>query len=263
MIEFLEDIHRYREILWDLVQREIKVRYVGSYLGFVWAFIHPAVTVLLLYFVFTLGIKSQPVQDVPFALWLVAGMVPWNFYSEAISSSVYSVLDKSFLVKKIRFRVSILPLIKILASCFVHSVFILLMFFIFWISGQSISFHSLQVFYYFAACTFVILGFSYITSSVVVFFRDFGHLVSMALQFGFWFTPIFWPYKAVPENYRLLLNINPAYYIIEGYRDSFLHKVWFWNKPYDTLIFWVISLIVFVSGVKLFRTLKPHFADVI
>ena len=121
----------------------------------------------------------------------------------------------------------------------------------------------LQIFYYLFATTIFLLGLSWITSSIVIFFRDLGQLVNMALQFGFWLTPIFWMISIVPEKYQFYFKMNPAYYITQGYRDSLINRIWFWEKPIETLQFWSIALIVFIVGAVIFRKLRPHFADVL
>jgi lipopolysaccharide transport system permease protein/teichoic acid transport system permease protein len=203
------------------------------------------------------------VNDVPFILWLIAGMFPWFFFSDALSNATNAVMENSYLVKKIVFKVSFLPIIKILSALIVHLFFVFFMYGLFMVYGYVFDLHWLQVFYYLGAMIVLILGISYITSSVVVFFRDMGQLVAMLLQFGFWMTPIFWSIGMVPAKYQWLIKLNPLYYIVEGYRDSMIHHVWFWEKPMLTLYFWIVALGMLVLGFSTFKRLKPHFADVL
>ncbi|MNN31636.1 Teichoic acid translocation permease protein TagG [compost metagenome] len=109
----------------------------------------------------------------------------------------------------------------------------------------------------------LLLGLSWITSALVVFLKDVGQVISMILQFGFWLTPIFYSYQALPEKYAFLLKLNPMYYITEGYRGIFIYKFWFWERPDLTLYYWIVSLSVLVIGYLLFKRLRPHFADVL
>jgi ABC-type polysaccharide/polyol phosphate export permease len=245
------------------VINDFRQRYLGSYLGILWAFIQPTITVLIFWFVFQVGFKSQPVNDVPFILWLIAGMFPWFFFNDALSNATNAVMENSYLVKKIVFKVSFLPIIKILSALIVHLFFIFFMYGLFMVYGYGFDLYWLQVFYYLGAMIVLILGISYITSSVVIFFRDMGQLVAMLLQFGFWMTPIFWSIDMVPVKYQWLIKLNPLYYIVEGYRDSMIHHVWFWEKPMLTLYFWVVALGMLWLGFSTFRRLKPHFADVL
>ena len=117
---------------------------------------------------------------------------------------------------------------------------------------------------YYSFCTFaLVVGLSFITSSINVFFKDMSQIVNIALQFGMWLAPIMWHYSMMPEKFLWLIKLNPVYYIVEGYRDSFITHVGFWNRPLLTLYFWVITGIIFLVGLKLFKRLKPHFADVL
>jgi lipopolysaccharide transport system permease protein/teichoic acid transport system permease protein len=121
----------------------------------------------------------------------------------------------------------------------------------------------LQIGYYLIATVILLLGISWITSSVVIFFRDLSQLVSMAIQFGFWLTPIFWMLSMIPVKFQWLFKLNPAYYITQGYRDALINHIWFWEKPLETLQFWIITVIFFALGAIVFRKLRPHFADVL
>jgi len=97
-----------------------------------------------------------------------------------------------------------------------------------------------------------------------VFMKDFGQIVSIILQVGMWATPILWPYTIVPQKYRFILNLNPMYYVVEGYRDAFTcNGVWFWEKGFQTLYFWLLTAIVLVVGASVFKRMKNHFADVL
>jgi len=109
----------------------------------------------------------------------------------------------------------------------------------------------------------LVCGLSWITSSLTVFIKDTGQIVAMLMQIGFWATPIFWNIKTVPEKYHNLISFNPAFYIIQGYRNSFMSQTWFWEHSEHALYFWIFTLGVFVIGAILFLKLRPHFADVL
>ena len=260
---FLFDIYKFREILWDLIKRDVKNRYLGSYLGFFWAFIQPLINLALLWFVFTYGLKARPESEVPFVIWLMTGLLPWNFISESILGSTNSILENSFLVKKVVFRVSLLPIVKVMSASLVHLFFIFVLLLALILNGLPITIHSLQIPYYFGLTIFFVLGLSWITSSVIIFFRDLGQIIAIGIQFAFWLTPIFWSYKAIPEKYLYLLSLNPFFYITEGYRDALINHVWFWNKSLSSFLFLVLTASLLVIGNILFRKLRPHFADVL
>ena len=263
MLEFFKAIFQNRRLLWSLVKNDFKQAYVGNFLGVFWAFIQPAVTIAIFWFVFQVGFKAQPVEDVPFILWLVAGMIPWFYFAEALSKSTNSIISNSFLVKKIVFRVSLLPLIPIVSTLIIHLLFIGVMLGMFLYYGYGPSIYWLQLIYYLFALSVLLLGLAWITSSVIVFFKDLGQIVAMLIQFGFWLTPIFWSLDMIPQKYHAIIRLNPLVYIIEGYRDSLITHRWFWEKPAETLYFWSVTAVIFVLGAWTFKKLRPHFADVL
>ncbi len=166
-------------------------------------------------------------------------------------------------MKKVVFRVSILPLVKLLSALGLHLFFICFLFVVFTSYGFTPGLHSLQVFYYLFCMLVLLSGLSWLTSALVVFMKDIGYLVNTVLQFGFWLTPIFWSINMIPKRFHVFIKLNPVYYITEGYRNSFIYNKWFWDEPVWTVYFWVVTLfLVFVGGI-LFRRLRPHFADVL
>lgn len=257
------DFYKNKSLLWDLTKKDFKQRYLGSYLGILWAFIQPAITVFIFWFVFQVGFKSKPVGNFPFILWLICGMFPWFFFSDSLSSATNSIIANSFLVKKIVFRVSLLPIVQITAALLIHVFFIVVLFVMFAVYGYMPSIYNLQVVYYLFALICLSFGLSLITASLIVFLRDIGQLVSMCLQFCFWGTPIFWNIDMLPAKYQIILKINPMYYIVEGYRDAFIHHMWFWQRGYTNYSFWFITIIMLFLGIILFKKLRPHFADVL
>lgn len=263
MLNFILDIFRNRRLLWDLTKKDFKQRYLGSYLGILWAFIQPSITVLIFWFVFQVGFKSMPVDNFPFVLWLVCGMFPWFFFSDAINSATQSIVSNSFLVKKVVFRVSLLPMVQILSALIVHAFFVCVLFLMFALYGYMPSLYNLQIFYYDFALLCFVFGLSLITATLMVFMKDVAQIVAMFLQFAFWGTPIFWSLKIIPEHYQWMFKLNPMYYIINGYRNAFIDKVWFWNLGHTNVYFWIVTIVCGVLGIYLFRKLRPHFADIL
>jgi len=263
-ITFLSDLISQRRVIHELCKNDFKSRYLGSLLGVTWAFVQPTITVLVLWFVFEAGFRTGPVENHPYVIWLMCGLLPWNFFSDALASGTYSLTEHGYLVKKMVFRVSILPVVKIFSSLIVHVVFlgILLALLVFYDPAPP-SWHLLQVPYFLFAQFVLLLGLTWISSSIVVFVKDFGQVISILLQFGFWLTPIFWSFSIVPERYRTLLKLNPMFYIVDGYRNALLGNSWFWTDLTMTYYFWGVCSVVFVAGGFIFMRLRPHFADVL
>jgi ABC-type polysaccharide/polyol phosphate export permease len=263
--QFLADVFQSRAIIYELTKQDFKSKYLGSYLGLIWAFVNPSITIAIFWFVFQVGFKakSTTAAEVPFVLWLIGGMIPWFFFSDSVSGAANSILEKSYLVQKVVFRVSILPIIKILSALLIHFFFVGVLCVMFLGYGFAPQWYYVQVFYYLFAMIILIAGLSWITSSLTLFLRDTGQIVGMMLQFGFWLTPIFWSSKTLPEKYQIFIKLNPLYYIIEGYRDSFINRVWFWEHADLTAYFWAVTCIIFITGAFVFKRLRPHFSDVL
>ena len=260
---FLIELWHNKRLLWDLTKKDLKQRYVGSTLGILWAFIQPTVTVIIFWFVFQVGFKSMPVDNFPFVLWLVCGMFPWFFFADAWQGATNSITANSFLVKKVVFRVSLLPMIQILSALVINLFFVALLFVMFALYGYMPDIHNLQVIYYLFGLVCLVFGLSLITGTLVVFLKDVGQFVAMMLQFGFWATPVFWSYHMLPIQYQWIVKINPMFYIIEGYRNSFIYHRWFWETGLTNFGFWAVTAGIMLFGVYLFRKLRPHFADVL
>lgn len=263
------ELYQNRRLIWKLSKNDFKTRYAGSYLGIVWAFVQPVITVLLYWFVFTIAIPSRASTikgdiELPYVLWLIAGMVPWFFFSEALSNGTNALLEYNYLVKKVVFKISILPIIKIISALFVHVFFIAFTLVLFSCYGYYPDLYTLQIFYY-SACMFVfVLGLCYITCSIIIFFRDLGQIISILLQVGIWATPILWNLNSVVANHpklKFLFKLNPMNYIVEGYRNALIDKIWFWETFYSTAYFWILTICVFAFGAIIFKRLKVHFAD--
>lgn len=263
----IREIFEKRKMIFDLAKADFKKRFAGSYFGVVWMFIQPVVTVLIFFFIFQLGMKSQPpVPNTAYVIWLIPGLVPWFFFSEALSSQTGVMGEYSYLVKKVVFPVELLPVIKVKSAAMVHACFAATMLVVFLIAGRTpmISWGFILYYSFCTACLALALGM--ITSAVNVFFRDMANIVGIVLQFGMWLAPImYWEgmFTQTRPWMDILFKLNPFYYIVAGYRDSMLTGAFPWNRPVNTLYFWLFTVIVFIAGERVFHKLRPHFSDVL
>lgn len=263
MIRQIKDIINRRQLILTLAASDFKKRFIGSYLGVFWIFMQPIVSIVIYYFVFQIGFKSNPVENMPYVLWLMPGIIPWFFFNDTLQSGVSTLSSYKHLVKKMVFRIDILPLIKVVSSLFIHFIFIFILMLVFLIFGESPSVWWLQTIYYLVCNIMLVAGLVYLTSAINVFVKDTNQIVSIFLQFGFWIAPIMWDISRMPEEIHWILRLNPFTYIVDGFRDCFVYHVGFWTKPYMALYFWVFTLVIFIGGVKLFKKMEPHFADVL
>ena len=186
------ELYQNRKLVLSLAKNDFKTKYAGSYLGIVWAFIQPIVTILVYWFVFSVGLKAGTVSDYPFVLYLVSGIVPWFFFQDALNGGTNALIEYNYLVKKVVFKISILPIVKIISALFVHVFFVAFALILCACYGYTPSLYTLQIIYY-SVCTFLfVLGLVYATSAIVIFFRDLTQIISIFLQVGVWLTPIMW-----------------------------------------------------------------------
>lgn len=261
MIQFQKGIFQDRKLLLAFASKDFQRRFSGSMFGVFWAFVQPLLTILIYWFAFEFGFRSGAVGETPYVLWFIAAIVPWLFISEAISFSSNCLIEYSYLVKKVVFNIDILPLVKIFSSLRIHGMFLVIVEIIYVVLGVYPTLKIIQLIYYILCAVVFIFAISLFFSSIMVFFRDLNQLISSILLIGMWATPIAWNIELFPENIQKILSVNPVYYIVEGYRDAFIGRAWFFEKGFETLRFWGITLSLLILGVTFYKRLKPHFAD--
>lgn len=262
------ELFQSRHLIWKLAKNDFKKRYAGSYLGIVWALVQPVITVLMYWLVFDVimsgaGMAMRGGTEIPFVLFLTSGLVPWFYFNEAWTNGTLAMLEYNYLVKKVVFKISILPIIKVIGATFTHVFFVCVMLVIAACYGYYPSIYMLQIPYY-SFCTFVlVLALSYTTCALVVFMRDISQIINIVLQIGMWATPIMWDFGAISPTWAKLLKLNPMVYIVNGYRDAVYGHSWFFEDFFSTMYFWIITVVLFGLGAVVFKKLKVHFADVL
>lgn len=258
------ELYQSRRLIWKLAKNDFKKRYAGSYMGAVWAMVQPVVTVAMYYVVFELVMPgTSRTDEAPFVLFLTAGLVPWFFFNEAWNNGTNALKEYDYLVKKVVFKISILPVIKVIAATFIHLFFVAVLLVVAALYGYYPSVYTLQIIYY-SACLFVfVLGLSFMTCAIVVFFKDLSQIINIILQIGIWATPILWDIDGLPSKWVTIVKINPLVYIVEGYRSAVYRHEWFFQDFFSTMYFWIATVVMFGIGAAVFRRLKVHFADVL
>lgn len=257
------ELYQSRHLIWKLARNDFKKRYAGSYMGAVWAMVQPVVTVAMYYVVFEVVMPgTSRTQEAPFVLFLTAGLVPWFFFNEAWNNGTNALREYDYLVKKVVFKISILPVIKVIAATFIHAFFVVVLLIVAALYGYYPTVYTLQIFYY-SACLFVfVLALSYTTCAIVIFFKDLSQIIMIILQIGIWATPILWDINSLPSRWVTIVKINPLVYIVEGYRSAVYRQEWFFQDFFSTMYFWIITVVLFGIGAAVFKRLKVHFADV-
>lgn len=253
------------KLIWSLSISDFKTKYSGSAFGTIWAFVQPIITIILYWVVFQYGLRAASADpSVPYAIWLMSALVPYLFLTEAVNGVMNCYLEYNYLVKKVIFDVSMLPIIKIISSAFVHIAFVLFVLVVAGACDVNMFPGIIQLLYYFAMMIVFILSLSQFLSTVVVFFRDLSQIVNIIIQIGMWATPILWPISNAAPNIKWIFYLNPIYYITEGYRDCITGTgVDFWDKPYQTLIFMVVVLVNCLLSKRVHRKLVNQLAEVL
>lgn len=254
-------IFQNKQLLFQFSKNDFKAKYAGSALGIVWAFLNPLVTVLTYWFVFSVvGLTRSGNQNYPFIVYLVTGMVPWFYFSDALLSTTNVFREYSYLVKKVVFQIQILPTVKILSNLYTHCFFILIGFVICGLNGFLPSIYAIQIIYYLICLIVFLSALTWFTAAIQPFLPDITQVIQLLLQTIMWSLPILW----VPSGkWSAILKLDPLYYIVQGYRDAFVDHQWFFQHGKETLYFWAVTLLLFWGSSIIFKRLKPHFSDVL
>ncbi len=247
-----------RSLLWHMTLRHLRGQYKQSVLGYAWAFVNPLSQMIILSFVFS-TILRVPTSDVPFPLFLFVGLLPWIFFSAAVSSATDSVVGASSLVTKVYFPREVLPTAAVLTKVvdLVLGLLILGMLMLYY--GRPPEVTTVWVPLLFLIHLLFTLGLSYPLAALNLFFHDVRFLVGVALTLWFYITPVIYPVDVVPEKYRVFYDLNPNSLFINAYRRVILHGQ---SPGLDKLALGlVIAIITFLAGYYLFKKMEPSFAD--
>ena len=260
---FLKKIIQSHSLIQTMAIREIRTRYAGTLGGFFWSVVNPLMIIAVYWFVFSNFFRIQPTGNVPFIVVYLCGMLPWTLFSESLIFSTNSVAANANLVKKTLFPTEILPVVIFFASCITQVIMLVILLIILWFNNISFSIYNIQFLYYIFALFIFCTGLGWFCSAVNVFYRDTSQILGVVISIWFWLTPIVWFMEMVPQQYQFYLTLNPMYYIVDGYRASFVYHTPFWENPGLGIYFWALSFTLFIIGGLVFRRLKPDFPDVL
>ena len=253
----------YLSIFIDLIKSDLKRRYLGTYLGGFWAIAGPLSIIAVLLTVFNVGFRAAPVQNISFDIWMVTGLIVWFYINDAIISAGNSIIEYSFLVKKIKFPIGVIPWVKTTSTMYIHIANLLFLFFLLMYRDEGISVYWFQLPYYMLAMYLLSVAIGNLFAIFQVFVKDFNGVMQIVMQMGFWATPVLWNQAILPEKYKLFVFLNPIHYIVEGYRNTFLFDVWFFNDLISASYFWSFTFSILFLGKVLLRKTQGHFADVL
>jgi lipopolysaccharide transport system permease protein len=261
---FFKKIYVERGLIRSFVIRDLRARYIGSFMGFFWSVIHPIVLLVSYTFVFSIifGLRPRPDSGTTsFPLFLFCSILPWLFFQDTLQRSSTVVIDNTSLVTKTLFPTEVLPLTVMLAGLVNHLIGFAILLTVVLFSVGKVSVVILLLPVYLLVLMMFTLGLSWLVASLNVFVRDVSQVLSVILTFWFWFTPIFYTVERFPPKLMFLLRWNPMAHIVTAYRDCLLRRTV--PNLRNLALLAVISFLVFVAGGAFFRHTKREFVDVL
>ncbi len=255
----LGDLWVYRELLYFLTLRDIKVRYKQTLMGAAWVIIQPLMTMLIFTLIFNRFARLDT-KDIPYPLFAYSGLLLWTFFANAVTSGTYSLINNSHLVTKVYFPRVFIPTAAVGAGLvdFAIAFMLLVALTIYFKVQLSWNLALLPLFILLAAV--LALGTGILVSALTVKYRDLRHALPFIMQFWMFASPVIYPTSIVPENWRWILLINPMTGIIEGFRAALTGQDFNWPL---ILISAVTGTILLALAFYVFRALEDTFADVI
>ena len=255
----LKELWAYRELLWVLTARDVKVRYKQTVLGAAWAIVQPVMTMVVFTIIFG-GFAKMPSDGLPYPIFVYAGLLPWIFFSGSLSRAASSVVGSAHLISKVYFPRIIIPLSSVGAQVVdlgISTAVLLLMMLFF---GVPWSFNLLAAPLLLVLVVFMALGVGTWIAALNVAYRDFSYITPFLVQLWMFATPVIYPASLVPEKWQWVLYLNPMAGIIEGFRAAFLAQPFnLWAIGLSSLL----AIFLFLTAVLYFEKVERRFADVI
>ena len=256
MINKIKEIYKYRELLKTNVQKEIRGKYKGAWLGVLWSFLNPLLQLLVYSLIFPIILK---VQIPHYPVFLFVALIPWTFFTNAITQGATCIIQDANIIKKVYFPREILPLSVVIGAAVNFLISCVIIVAVLLISGMGISWHIIFLPVIVLVQTVILLGIDLIFSALTVYLQDLQHLISVAIMMLFYATPIVYTLESIPKDFIWVFYLNPMASIITSYRDIFYYQ----QIPNLTSlgILFIIGIVLILIGMKIFDKLQRNFAE--
>lgn len=254
------ELWEYRELLYTLVEREIKIRYKQTAIGASWVLLQPLITMLIFTAIFG-GMAKMPSDGIWYPAFTLTALLPWTYFSQAITRSGVSLVGSANLVTKVYFPRILLPLSMIVSPLIDFALSLLLLFGLLLYAGIPLTWKVLTLPLFVVIAMLTALGVGLILCTANVKYRDVGHAIPFLIQIWMFLSPIVYPVSLVPERWKLLYGLNPMAGVIEGFRWALLGKAA--PDPVVTGASIVMFVGVLIAGFAYFNKMERDFADVI
>jgi len=254
----LRELWEYRELLYFLTWRDIKVRYKQTAMGAAWAIVQPLFTMLIFTLFFSIFV-GVPSDGIPYPVFAYAGLLPWTFFAGAVSNSSNSIIGSAGLITKVYFPRMLIPAATVgagLVDLVIATVILIALTLLYGVTLRG----SLVMIPLLAALTMMLaLGAGILIAALTARYRDVRHVLPFVLQLWMFASPIIYPLSVVPAKWRWTLELNPLTGIIEGFRSSLMGRAFNWRA---IIVSSVVALTLFICSAFIFRRLEKSFADV-
>jgi teichoic acid transport system permease protein len=256
----LASLWTHRRVLTSLARHDLRKSYVGTTAGVAWAILTPLIPLLIFTAVFSLGLRI-PLGGAPYIFGFAAAYVPWILLSGAITAAAGSILEHRYLVKRVLFPIEIIPADPIIVHSLPHAILVGLTAAACFLAGYGRFPQLLLVLYFYVCAAVLAISAGFLLSSLTVVLRDVQQLLPSFLNVWFWITPIAWAGSQLPPAGRRILALNPASYIVSGYRHAVMPTIFASPSRFDAVAFWAIAAVMLTAGCLCFRRLRTHFWD--
>lgn len=269
LFEILATNCKYRKQTVAMAKSTLKKHYSGALFGWAWSVVRPVVFIYVYWFGISVGIRgNKPIigaqgQEIPFILWMIPGVIAWFAFQETLSAGVSCVRSESHLVTKMVFPISTIPVFSVMSYFVSHLMMILISVGTFLVTGYPLTVYFVQILFYLPLFFIFCCITATFVSTLGVISRDFEQLIKAIMNIFFWMTPILYQGSKLKGAAAFIIKLNPFNYFVQGYRETFLGEVWFFEHPVYTAYTLVFMLVFALITAALHKKLAPEFADVL
>lgn len=261
----IKDHIEYRQQILKLAKADLVKTYRGAALGWAWAIIKPAVTIFVYWFAFQIGLRAgRDVNGFPFFLWLISGLVPWFYMGDMLAQGTDAIRKNKHLVNKMKFPISTIPTFFSISKYISNLILFVLVILIFMLNGYLPDIYYIQIPFYIILSFVFFTAWSLFGSMLSAISKDFANLVKSFVTAVFWLSGILWnPDTIKVEWLKNILKLNPVTYLVTGFRNCFINKVWFWQEPKTLICFLIITAFMITAAVWAYKKLRKEIPDVL
>lgn len=254
MVELFRDSYRYRELIWALALKDLKIRYKRSVLGFLWALLNPMLLMLVLTLVFS---TIMPIDKPHYAIFLLSVLIPWTFFAQSLSYAAESIVGNGDLIKKVRVAKLVFPVAAVVSNMINLMLSFIPLALIVLAMGHPFYWTWIFLPVPLLGLTLVTLGATFFFATANVYYRDVSHILQIVLQLWFYVSPVIYSQDLVPAKYMFLFKLNPMVYVLNGFRMAVYHG----QLPAWTNVFasFTCGIIAMLGGFYIFRRYQDEF----